>query len=82
MVQVALTLAEKVLSPPKQEVKVLSFDQVRTTATPSLLLFHHPSCQGTPPTDTLQTWRAVLCPHDLCAACCVEREGRKAILHL
>lgn len=29
MMQVALTLAEKVLSPPKQEVKVLNFDQVR-----------------------------------------------------
>ena len=29
VVQVALTLAEKVLSPPKQEVKVLSFDQAR-----------------------------------------------------
>ena len=27
--QVALTLAEKVLSPPKQEVKVLNFDQVK-----------------------------------------------------
>ena len=27
--QVALTLAEKVLSPPKQEVKVLNFDQAR-----------------------------------------------------
>ncbi len=28
--QVAATLAEKVLSPPKQDVKVLNFDQVKT----------------------------------------------------
>ena len=27
--QVAATLAEKVLSPPKQDVKVLNFDQVK-----------------------------------------------------
>ena len=27
--QVAATLAEKVLSPPKQDVKVLNFDQVQ-----------------------------------------------------
>lgn len=32
-VQVALTLAEKVLSPPKQEVKVLNVDQVRAQIT-------------------------------------------------
>ena len=31
--QVALTLAEKVLSPPKQEVKVLNVDQVRAHIT-------------------------------------------------